>query len=277
MFSVKDLAVLRAWRGAAGVMMAAVCMLALTAGLSGCATGGPGEGADYAELYEQGQYEAAYHAGSARARRGDLLDRDEAAYVGGLAAMRIGRLNSAERLLRQASRSRDGSLRGDALANLGLLQYRSGRYEQAADQLTQGAEYLSGEDRAQAYFYAGIAQQRLGRWPQARTSLLLARNTTESESLRQRALDQLSVTGYTVQLGAFSTEENARSAAEEVAERSVEMRFGSPRIVPARSTDGRTMTLVHVGTFSSYQGAYDARARMGVTNAIIVPLAGRTN
>ncbi|MEX0653501.1 MAG: SPOR domain-containing protein [Phycisphaeraceae bacterium] len=262
-----------------GARRLGVCMLLLVAGLVGCQTTGPvgdeGSMTDYGTLYEQRQYRQAYEAASAVAQRRGAGDRDAAAYVAGLSAMRLGRTGEAERHLRQAALSRDERLQADALANLGLLQYRLGRYDAAARDLSRAAEMLGGEDKAQAHYYAGVARQRLGRWPQARTSLLLARHATRDEGLRQRINDQLAVTGYTVQVGAFAERDNARRAAEAIAGRAGELRFGGPRLVSARAAEGESLTLVHVGTFSSFQAAHDARVRLRATRAIIVPLAGR--
>lgn len=224
------------------------------------------------QAYQAGDYPAAYSQASRIARSINAQGQDAAAYVAGLSAEQMGKLYDAERYLQQAARSKDKALAADALASLGLVHHKMGRYAAAARELNQAAASLDGEQKAHAYFYAGIAQQKLDRWPQARTSLLLARKFTRNASLRSQIDDQLAVTGYTVQLGAYSDADNARQAAQSVAQQAVDARLGAPRMVPGTDRYGRPLTLVQVGRFASFQAAQTARQKLSHTQAIIVPL-----
>ena len=256
-------------------------LLVAAAGAVGCrgggdaAGGGQAAGADahYTTLYNRGEYRAAYRAASSASRRGSTADRAEAAYVAGLAAERIGDPAVAVRYLRRAAETGPADLAADANASLGLALHRLGRYDESARRLYAAAEHLSGEDRARAYFHAGLSLQKLNRWPQARTALLLARDGTRDAAFRGQVERQLAVTGYTVQLGAFADVANARRQAEAIAARARAARLGAPRLVTADEA-GRTLTLVHVGRFTSYAAAQQAREALG-DEAIVVPLAGR--
>jgi len=59
--------------------------------------------------------------------------------------------------------------------------------------------------------------------------------------------------------------------AEGIAERVKHQTVGWPRLVPARTAEGRPLTLVQLGQFTSYASARMTRDRLG-SDAIIVPL-----
>ncbi|MFW6060557.1 MAG: SPOR domain-containing protein [Phycisphaeraceae bacterium] len=248
----------RMWRG-----WVAATVLVL---LAGCAAPGDTTLNEATDAYQQGRYEAAYQA-AARLTRSAGASGDVAAYLAGLAAERLERLDEARHHFQRAARSADEELAADARASLGLLHHRQGRYREAADVLERAARALTGEQRANAYFYAGIAQQKVDRWAQARTDFVLARAATSDSSLRRRIDQHLAVTGYTIQIGAFRDRANARRAAERFASRARQLDLGSPRLVEADQ-----LTLVQVGRFSSYRTAQRARQRLGAEQAIVAPI-----
>lgn len=253
------------------------CQVSWLAGLvlvlGGCAytQNGPDQVQASQAAFARGDYAQA-HASALRALstvRGQ--EREEAAYLAGVSAYKLGYLQTAERYLTQASNSRDVSMSTDALSTLGLIYSQSGRYAQAADAFLRSADHQSGEDRAQAYFYGGIALQKLGRWPQARTSLLLARQSTRDANLRSRIDEQLAVTGYTIQLGAFSSRSNADKLAQQYALRASRSKLGSVFVTPSNGSGG-VMYLVQVGRFATFSAASTGRDRLGVKDTVIVPL-----
>lgn len=261
------------------------CLLAVTAlGLAGCRNSAfkgtaledsvldRGSTVSIQEVtaqYEARQYEAAYSLAEPIARDRYRDDRYEAAYLAGLSAQVLGDLKNAEAMLNIAIGSDDRSLAVDAADALGLVYSQLGRYELARRNLLWAAEQLQGERQAKAYYYGGIAQQKLGQWGQARTTLLLARGLTRDTGFQAQINEQIAVTGWTLQLGAFTQRELARKQAESIAEKSRDMRLGLPRLVDGETAGGDTVTFVHVGQFTSYQSALQHRDALGKPGVII--------
>lgn len=258
-------------------MGSAVAMTVLLAAVVGCQAPQTSQSSGLAssrELYAAGQYPQALQRSRAIA---DLptspqRDREHAAYIAGLSAYRLRDLDTAQQYLQVAVLSDNPSLSGDARATLGLVFSERGSYGLAADNLLAAAQRMTGQNKANAYFYAGVAQQKHGRWPQARTTLSLAKSSSSDAAFRQRVDEQLKITGYTLQLGAFSVESNANTAAQRVAAKAAELRLGAPRVVPASDPSGRRLYLSQVGQFSSWPTALMARDNLGTTSAIVVPL-----
>jgi tetratricopeptide (TPR) repeat protein len=220
-------------------------------------------------MYQSGDYQAAFEQGKPIAWDRFRDDRYEAAYIAGLSAQKLGNLHEADKLLNKALASDDPSLAADAADALGLVYSQQGRYAEAQRTLLWAAERLEGERQAKAYYYAGIAQQKLGQWSQARTTLVLARGLSRDEAFRQQVSQQINVTGWTLQLGAFVQRELARKEAETVAQKSQDMRLGLPRLVDGETATGEPVTFVHVGQFTSYQSATRYRDALGKPGVII--------
>ena len=254
------------WRRAA----AALLVLAI----AGCAAP-PSTRVDEANTaYRRGDYQRAYALASPSASSSSASGT-AAAYVAGLSAQKLGRLDTAARYLGRATRSPDDALAADALASLGLLEHSRGRYAQAAQHLERAARRLTGEQRARAYFYAGISHQKLDRWAQARTALVLARQATSSNTMRRRIEQRLAVTGYTVQVGAFGDRDNAQRLAQQLAPKAQRAGAGAPRLVRSTDSRGRPLTLVQVGRFSSFDTARRTRQQLGISDAVVVPIRAR--
>ncbi len=222
--------------------------------------------------YQRGDYARAQTAAAHAASTAGGAQRDLAHYMAGMSAYRLNNFATAERYLRVAATSRDASMAADARSTLGLIYSGQGRYADAADALLRSAGQQTGEDRAQAYFYAGIAQQKLGRWPQARTSLLLARRSARDPGLVRQVDQHLAVTGYTIQVGAFTSRANADKAASRYATKAAAGRLGIVRVIPTSRAGGRSVNLVQVGRFATFNAANTARSRLGDPGAVIVPL-----
>lgn len=219
--------------------------------------------------YNQGDYQTAYDLGRPIAWDRFRDDRYEAAYLAGLSAQTLGQLRNAEKMLTKAKASPDPSLTTDAADALGLVYSQQERYAEAQRELLWAAERLDGERKARAYFYAGIAQQKLGQWSQARTTLVLARGLTRDAAFKTQIDQQVNVTGWTLQLGAFLDRDGARNLAESIAAQSRDMRLGLPRLVNGTSSRGETITFVHVGQFTSYQSATRYRDALGTPGVLI--------
>jgi hypothetical protein len=176
--------------------------------------------------------------------------------------------------------SKDSKLAGNANAQLGLLYTAMEKYEQGATYLLKAAENLQGQDKANAYFFAGVAQDRSGHWQQAKANLSMARSISTDPTFRQRVDDEMRLTGYTLQFGAFTKEDHARKALDRISSISGTRKYGSPRI--ANSTDpknGQPLYVVQLGNFTSLPAAQDAWQELkpimtgkNAESAIISPL-----
>ena len=252
-----------------------IAVTALLCVLAGCA--GPARDTalrNTVTAYERGRYAQAYRMAvqaSGPGGRGGA----QAAYLAGLAAQKLNRPDAAQRHLSRAARSDDPTLAADARASLGLLHHARGRYRAAASALEQAGRQLTGEQRANAFFYAAIAHQKQDQWAQARTDLILARAATRDANLRRRIEQRLAVTGYTIQVGAFTKRANAQRAAQRLAAEARRAGLGAPRLNRARNDAGRRITLVQVGRFTSFRAAHAARRRLSVDQAIVVPIASK--
>jgi len=224
---------------------------------------------DATALYQQGDYQNAYDIAAPIARDRYRDDHNEAAYIAGLSAQGLGNLRQADNMLSRALESPDPSLATDAADALGLVYSQQGRYAEAQEKLIWAAERLQGERQARAYYYAAIAQQKLGQWSQARTTLVIARGMTDNPALRSQIEQQINVTGWTLQIGAFTDRERARTQAESIARTTSDMRLGLPRLVDGTSASGTPVTFVYVGQFTSYQSATRYRDAMGTPGVII--------
>ncbi len=231
--------------------------------------------ADANAAYRQGQHQQAYDQAVGLARTGSSAQRDEAAYLAGMSAKQLGRRAEAIRYLSRAARSSDRGLAADALSGLGLTYSEDGRYADAANALLRAADRYTGQDRAEALFYAAVAQQKLGRWAEARDNLVTARAASDNPAFIRQADQQLAVTGYTLQIGAFTDPANARRAAQAAAARALALRLGAPQLVAASDRYRRRLTLVQLGRFATFDSAQRARQAYGDPQAIVVPLARR--
>jgi tetratricopeptide (TPR) repeat protein len=250
----------------------ALVILSLSMMLAGCESRSyPQVLADASAAFNAGDYDSAYRDSIRVVRNSEGDMRYEAAFIAGSSAYKKGDLRSAALYLRRAALSKDPTLAADASATLGMVFAELGRYHDSAVALLDASQHLAGEDRARAFFYAAIAQQKLGRWPQARTNLILARGATSDEAFREQVNDQLHVTGYTLQTGAFSSAGNAEQAVGALQSRAADASVGQPR-VSTETANGRTIYHVQIGEFTSFDSARQARTRLGESQAIIVPL-----
>ncbi len=256
-------------RYTASFLSVAVCTASI-----GCAAYGPPQIDAIRVAYGRGDYAEASRQAQQMMRVGPVAYKDEAAYMAGMSAYRLKATATAERHLQAAAKSSDVALSADALIVLGLIYAQQGKHAAAVRSLLDAVPRLpTGQDRANAYFHAAKAQQKLGQWGQARTSLRLARGSSTDPAFRKRAIQELSVTGFTIQVGAFANQANALRTARKLARKVAAKKLGLFRLVPAVDQNGQAMFLVQAGKYSSHDSANSARDRLGLTSAIIVPLA----
>lgn len=260
--------------------LTALVLLTGVVGMVGCASGpswlsppAPSQRIEKVRVdYNQGEYYQAMVEAQRAAGSNDQAVRDEANYLAGLCAHQLGDLVRAEQFLQLSSGSGERLLSGQSQAELALIYQQQGRHRAASEQFLASAVKLPQIDRANAFYYAAVNQQKLGYWTQARTNLFLARKLSLDDTLRQMADDQLSVTGYTLQLGAFASESNAQQYAQSQSSQLIAARVGAPRITGA-DNEGQRLHLVQVGRFTTFESAAAARQKIQAGQAIVVPLA----
>ena len=240
---------------------------------AGCAAQGPVGMERIHSAYRRGQYTAAFRWAQKEVLTGPVVLKDQAAYMAGMSAYQRGDVVTAQRCLGDATRSSEPALAGDAFVMLGLISAGQDRHEAAAKAFLSAAQRLvPGQDRANAYFYAATAQQCLGRWNEARVNLGLARANSHDSGFRDRVVQELQVTGFTLQTGAFGDWANAHRAAEQLLPKTAKLKVGRPWLVPAVDRHNQNLFLVQIGQFSSHASAQAVRARLADSAAMIVPL-----
>lgn len=221
--------------------------------------------------YGQSDYATAYREAERIVQRFSGRPGQEAAYFAGMSAYHLQEPGKALDFLRIAAESHERTIAGRAMAQAGLIHHEKRHYEAAARLLQDAAGRLSGEDRARAGIRAAAAQQKLGRWAQAAANLREARRTSNDPDVHRHVDDHLTYGAYTIQLGAFTVDANARRVAHAATNRAAAIQIGPPRMLRAVDANGRRLILVQVGRFNDYAAASSARSRLA-TAGDIVPL-----
>ena len=81
------------------------------------------------------------------------------------------------------------------------------------------------------------------------------------------------MTGYTIQIGAFSEQANAKRTADALVSRTAKLRIGTPRLVASKNRFKQPVALVQIGYYATFSAAKRARQTLGNAQAIIVPLS----
>jgi tetratricopeptide (TPR) repeat protein len=238
--------------------------------------------------YEAGRFAASLaSAEQAASRGGDALVRDEAAYLAGMSAYRLGRDVEARRWLSASATSSDAWLAGQSLVTLGSVELRGGDATAAARAFVRAAERLPDADEsAKARTAAGWAYRQLGDDANAKAQFALAKvpasgpvsalqpsratlPRASEPSMTDRAptaATSPSNGAFTIQAGAFRDAGRARSRADEIADRARELGLGSPAVRTKRTTAGVEMWVVQVGRFPDRASAEKVKSRLGSVN-----------
>lgn len=222
---------------------------------------------DFKGAYEKGKSVAdSMHYGTAV--------RQEAAFVAGKSARKVGLRYEAIGLLSQAAESSDKKLRAQALAERGMAQCELEKFKEGAASLLAAADLLEGDELALAYFNAGIAEQKLNYWSEARTHLTLAVKYASNEALKADARRQIAVTGYTLQVGSFLDANAALRVSGEWRTKTETLRLAPPRVIKAKNAAGQEVYLVQVGQFTTFDSARSRQGQLGAGAAVVAPLWG---
>ncbi len=255
-----------------GVALLAVALFGLIA--AGCETGGrvaaPGQ---LIADYEAGRFRGVYERADQLVVRTGGRQRDEARYLAGMSAYHLGWNARAMEHLSPLVDHSDRDLAGPAAATLGFIYADRGNDRRAAELMERAAGLLDSEDSARAHFHAGLLRQKLGQWINARAHLSLAISRSRDPALEAVARQRLASRGFSLQFGAFSKSDNARSAATRLASAARRAGLGSPHVLRSTMTgEASVLYLVQAGWFASYDAARSAEARLAVDDVLIVPV-----
>ncbi len=164
--------------------------------------------------------------------------KQEAGYLGGIAAYRVGDYYEALEFLRAATVSGNDELRGKALVQRGTVEVALGSRAEAAASMERGGLVLQGPLGAAALVRAADLYQGLGREVDARRCLDDARGFDGASAVRGR------VAGYTIQFGAFRSRANAEKCRRSIAPAARRAGVGPVEVI---AQDG--LYKVQVGSF----------------------------
>lgn len=251
----------------------AMALAVAAAACTGCASGsgssestGTKSGATAA--YERGAYTTALSEAEEEYRKSSGARKEAAALTAGLSAQALGKDAEAERWLTPLLSSSDRQIRARASAAVGLIRADAGDHERAITLLTDAARVLQGDSGARAEFYAAESYAHLGRVDAARAHYRLAKAKAVDPDLRRLIDERLASGGYTVQLGAFTSEANARRMANDAAARCASAGVGSPQVVARTRPGAATLYTVRVGRFASKEEAKRAQVRLGLPGIV---------
>ena len=216
--------------------------------------------------YREGRFALAHERAADVARTSTGPIREQAAYVAGLSAYRLGDLEDAARRLEEAAASAQPATAAPARATLALVRLEEDRAAEAAALLREAAADLSGADREQAERYARAAARRASSLE--RTGKWMIHPATSP--LPPPAIAPPADT-FALQVGAFKSRRRAEGAAATARRTADREGLGPVEIVTRKVPAGSTLHVVRFGRFASRAGAADIRTRLGLTEYIVVP------
>ena len=246
--------------------------------LAGCKSPPPTRSLNSALVdYQAKRYRIAHEQAATIAGESRGLRRDQAAYVAGLSAYKLGDLNQAQQQLTIAAQSPDRATAGKAKAVLGLVRVDQHRPREAASLLAEASGALTGEDSRQAAYQASLAYQRAGDEISAGAWQRIA-NAGKAGGQQVLAISSGAGPGrFSLQAGAFRQRRHADNAARNVAHVVQQHGLGGIRIVESRDNRGRILYLVQFGEFQTRSAASNARRLVGRLEVIVAPSIGPTS
>jgi tetratricopeptide (TPR) repeat protein len=218
--------------------------------------------------YHAGRYATALQEAAAVQESTAGVEQCDAAYVGGLAAYRLGDLAEAGARLTVAIDSASPPTAGRARAVMGLVLVDQGRPDEAAGHFAAASRVLDGDNARQAAFNAARAYDRTGDEAAAEAWLRVA----DGRSRWAITGSAPAAGNFTLQAGAFRRRPSAEEAAVEAAALAEDHGLSPVRIVPRHDERGEVLFLVQVGRFESRTAAMNARRRLGRLQYIVAAL-----
>ena len=215
-------------------------------------------------------------------------EREDAAYLAGLAAYQMGQTDEAERRLLVASRASNPETSAKAKAMLGQIRLDQRRPREAAIYFTEAAPNLSGDDANKAAYNASVAYQQAGNQVQSKEWLTRSGGTptiaaalpssasrpvasNNSPRTARPTVASNSATGFTLQVGAFKEKSRAQQAAADAQKLSKRDGLGSVKIISRRDERGSMLYVVQFGWFPTRESAAAARSKLGRLEYIVAP------
>ena len=223
--------------------------------------------------YRLGKYQVAMDQAMSSRYTGSSRDRLEAAYIAGLAAARLGDHDTARDMLGKAVVSPDRSVAGNANATLGTVLLAVGQPLQAARCFDRASELLTGDDVSRARMDAGHAYKDAGLLTEARKRFDAA-GETSNVTQRRRSQQEIEVTGFAIQAGAFLEWDNAMEHAGKVSAEAIRVGMPQARIISVQRGD-RRLHLVQLGSYPDRSWAAAERRKLegAFQGLTVVPVA----
>ena len=105
-------------------------------------------------------------------------------------------------------------------------------------------------------------------------SLRLARRYSRDPAIHRHVAERLRYSGFTLQVGAYEVEANARRAAQQAMGETQKLHLGAPRMVQAVGASGRRLFLVQISRFNDHASAAAVQRRLA-TATDIAPIVAR--
>ncbi len=214
------------------------------------------------DAYHRGHFQESLNVGVSLYRSGggfgdemSRIESEEAVYLAGLSADRLGRHDVAKGYLRLAEGSADRLLAGDAKAQLGLIYMGDGDYALAKLKFDQAAGLLIGPSRKNAKAKSAAADIHLQLDKRGHLG-------GGKAGVKQRGVSLAGVAknGYTLQLGAYRRKGSAQRTASTYASKARRLGYGQVWVVYDRMSK---LYRVRVGHFKTLGSALGARRRVG--------------
>ncbi len=215
--------------------------------------------------YQAGHYSSAYQSATNAYNEHHTNSQihKQAGYLAGLSAYQLRKYDDAQKYLRPLRVDTNPNIAGNASATLGLIARENNRPAEAVILFKNAYRKLSDQDQAEAAYQAGLAYRKLGQTAQARQQFLLARAASHDSKFRSQVDQYIQDTGWTVQLGAFTSITNAQKRLAEYDTMPARRSLGSAHILQqSNTTAGTTLYLVRVGNFMDYNLAAQARSKI---------------
>lgn len=207
--------------------------------------------------YDATRYQKAYDSARLTRLRASGLEREEAAYVAGLSALKMDRPVTARELLQEASASSNRQLAGTSAVTLGTLLLEDGEPLAAARAFDKASERLTGSDALKARRAAAAAYETAGRDDIAAARL----SGTPAPS-------PAGMGSFTIQAGAFHDRDRATARAKELSNAARRTSLGTARVIPAR-VKGKSGFLVQIGSYDTRSDAESVRRMLGIPGTFI--------
>ena len=232
---------------------------------------GPTTLLDAVNAYRAGQYETAYQQSSKLANAPGATD--QAVYMAGMSAYRLGKDDEALRYLGKLTDHKDETISGPANATIGLIMAKRGNHDRALHYFDTAIPKLKGNDQAQAYYHMAISEQKLGKWAEARPHLTLAAARATNADLKAAVENRMRTAGFTLQFGAYKVQKSAEQRAKEISMLTERAGVGTAKVVPV-TEGGQALYHVQAGAFGTHEAALNAKKRLNRSDVSVEQLSG---